>query len=90
MDFQTILVIVVIVLLLAYIINRNQGAGNGQGNQSPRYDDPNIDGRGSFGRDRDNQSPTQRIRSNQDSRPSNSGHNDPNVEGHGSFGRDKD
>lgn len=88
MDTQTLLIIVIVVLLVLYLMNRGQSQSGGsgpysEGDEGPYYDDPNIEGRGSFGRDRSNSSsyretprPTQRIDS-------------PNVRGRGSFGKDK-
>jgi hypothetical protein len=59
MDFQTIIIILAIVLAIAYLVRRNQSTANnnsGHGSERPSYDDPNIQGRGSFGRNRGNQS----------------------------------
>jgi hypothetical protein len=56
MDFQTIIIIVAVVLLLAYLFNRLQSRGNQMGSERPRYNDPNVQGQGSFGSDNDNQS----------------------------------
>jgi len=65
------------------------------GDEQPRYDNPNIDGRGSFGRDRnpDRGNPTSSgndTRRQPDSSTGRSRPDDKNVRGRGSFGRDKD
>jgi hypothetical protein len=95
MDFQTLLVIVVIGVLLIYLLKRGQSGGvkpnvnaQSQGTEHPRYDDPNVEGQGSFGRDSSNQSASESRNSNSSGteRPR---HDDPNVEGHGGFGRDR-
>jgi hypothetical protein len=91
MNFQTIVIILVIVLV-AYLINRNRSKANnnlGQGSERPTHDDPNIQGHGSFGRDRVNQSDNQNN-SSSSAVPQASSHNDdPNIGGQGGFGRDK-
>lgn len=89
MDFQTIFIILAIVLLVAYLINRKQSNTDNndleQGSERPNYDDPNVQGRGSFGRNRANQS----SRSTNNTPPANSQNDDPNVRGRGGFGRNK-
>lgn len=89
MDTQTIIAIVAIVLLIAYVIYRNRSTINNnmpQGRERPNYDDPNIQGRGSFGRNRDN---TTRNTSSSDLFRKGSPRDNPNVRGKGGFGRDK-
>ena len=88
MDMQTLIIIVLIVVLIMYLMNRNQSqSSNGgsylPGDERPTYDDPDIEGRGSFGRDhgsssspRMTNSPSRRVDS-------------PTVRGRGSFGKDK-
>lgn len=88
MDIQTILIIVGVVLLIAYLMNRNKSTINNalrRGTERPSFDNPNIQGRGSFGRNQDNQHNTS---NSETTRPGS--HNDgPNVIGKGGFGRDK-
>jgi hypothetical protein len=91
MDMQTLIIVIVVVLLIVYLLNLNQARrGNGgnymeDGGERPVYDDPDIDGRGSFGRDRGGSSfPGSSGSSSR--RPSN---DSPNIRGRGSFGKDK-
>ena len=94
MDFQTIIIIGAIILLIAYLVNRNQanrGNNNQIGNERPTYDDRDVAGSGSFGRDRDQaSSERQNNQSNREITKPSSRNDDRNVAGQGSFGRDKD
>jgi len=56
MDFQTIIIVIAVVLLIAYIFNRMQSRGSQMGSERPRYNDPNVQGQGSFGSNRSNPS----------------------------------
>jgi hypothetical protein len=98
MDMQTIFIIVVIALLIMYLINRNQsrsGYGSGNplepGNERPRYDDPDIEGRGSFGRDNDAESSSYMPRSSpgRDAVQPRPTRDSDNIRGRGGFGKDK-
>lgn len=87
------LIILVIVLLIAYLITRNQarsgyGSGTGMGNEEPYYDDPDIQGQGSFGRNQGS-NPLGRMMDRETTRPSASRRDNPNIQGRGSFGRNK-
>jgi len=95
-DISTYIIILVIVLLVAYLINRSQSRGgmyrdDSQGDESPYYDDPDIRGQGSFGRDAsDNDISESRPRSSFPSGPGPGSRRDsPNIRGRGSFGKDK-
>jgi len=57
MDFQTIIIVIAVVLLIAYIFNRMQSRGNQMGSERPRYNDPNVQGQGSFGSNQSNRNP---------------------------------
>jgi hypothetical protein len=86
-DLGTICLVAALVAVVALLIPRLIG-GLGRpdysrrGDESPRYDDPDIGSRGSFG----GRSPTR------PNRPSASGprYNNPNIRSKGSFGRSKD
>jgi hypothetical protein len=89
MDFQTIIIVLAIVLLVAYLVQRNQSRINNnnvdRGTERPNHDDPNVQGHGSFGRNRDKQ----RNSAARNAPQANSQNDDPNVRGRGGFGRDK-
>lgn len=94
MDTQTIIIIVAVVLLIAYLVYRNQSTANSnlrQGTERPSFDNPNIQGRGGFGRDRSNQSQSDRQGNSSHSDVTHSGSHkdDPNIRGQGGFGRNK-
>jgi hypothetical protein len=86
-DIEVYIIVLVIVLLIAYLLTRNQSNVNSgtnpyePGDERPRYDAPDIEGQGSFGRNRsggfDNDA---QPRTRNDS---------PNIRGQGSFGKDK-
>ena len=69
-----------------------------RGGEQPRYDDPDVEGRGGFGRDRDTSTSSGNRSSNfpwMGGRRSGGGGSRPsvdsrNVRGRGSFGRNKD
>ena len=92
MDMQTLIIVIVVVLLIIYLLNLNQSRrGDGgtyldDGGERPIYDDPDIDGRGSFGRDRGSSSSFPGTSGSSSRRPSN---DSPNIRGSGSFGKDK-
>src|SRR5688572_2757714 len=102
MDFQTIIIIVAVVLLLAYLFNRMQSRGSQMGSERPSYNDPNVQGQGSFGSNRSNPNVSnyqrdQRDQNRFDNAPGTQSQSSPRrgndsqeVEGRGSFGRDKD
>jgi hypothetical protein len=93
-DIEVYIIVLVVVLLIAYLINRNQSVNSGgpydygeRGDEEPRYDSRDIEGQGSFGRNRGSSSPSS---SYQRRNPSNARRDNPNIQGQGSFGRDKD
>lgn len=93
---ETYIILFVIVLLVAWLLTRNQRTSVGgepyeEGQERPRYDSPDIEGRGSFGRDSstiDDDATDMRPRVG-GPRPG-AGRDNPNIRGQGSFGKDKD
>jgi hypothetical protein len=76
MDLSTIVLLGLFLIIGYLLISRMMGSsmlGGQRGNMYPRYDDPDVDSRGSFG-------PSRGLR---DTRR----YDDPDVESRGSFGR---
>ena len=91
---ETYIILFVIVLLVAWLLTRNQRTSVGgepyeEGQERPRYDSPDIEGRGSFGRDRMDDDATD-VRPRVGGPRPGAGRDNPNIRGQGSFGKDKD
>jgi len=94
-DISTYIIILVIVLVVAYLINRSQSRGTAyrddyQGDEAPYYDDPDVRGQGSFGRDAsDNDFERRPSGGMSGPGPATPRRDSPNIRGRGSFGKDK-
>jgi len=113
-DLLPIIIIGAIILFIVYTMMKNQTRMASdpddrdfrtQGSERPRYDDPEIEGRGGFGRDKDRRrdddatatyawmDDEEDLKTRQSERPvpyaADEPEDDPDIDGRGGFGRDK-